>query len=99
LWVQADGTALPVADASVDRLFCDGALEHFPDPTRGLREMARILRPGGRGLLIVPNFYVKTEQPLEFRASYWNWKRKIEAAGLVVERTGVDWGPPLRGTH
>src|SRR5688572_7638089 len=93
LWVQADGTALPVADGSIDTLHCDGALEHFPDPQKGLREIARILRPGGRGVLIVPNFYVKTEQPLEFRATYSAWKAKIAAAGLTVEHTGTDWGP------
>jgi ubiquinone/menaquinone biosynthesis C-methylase UbiE len=99
LWLQADGTALPVADASIDRLYCDGALEHFPDPAQGLREIARVLRPvgGSRAVVIVPNFYVKTEQPMEFRTHYWGWRRQIEAAGLTVETTGVDWGPPLRG--
>jgi ubiquinone/menaquinone biosynthesis C-methylase UbiE len=97
LWVQADGTALPVADASIDRLYCDGAIEHFPDTRQGLREIARVLRPSGRAVVIVPNFYVKTEQPMEFRTHYWGWRRQIEAAGLTVEKTGVDWGPPFRG--
>lgn len=96
-WVQADGTALPVADASIDRLYCDGALEHFPDPAKGWSEIARILAPAGRALVIVPNFYVKTEQPLEFPASYWGWKSLIERAGLRVEATHVDWGPPVFG--
>ncbi len=95
LWIQADGTALPVADASVDALHCDGALEHFPDPDKGLGEIRRILKPGGRAVLVVPNFYVKTEQPLELHLNYWGWKRRIEAAGLRVEKTGIDWGPPV----
>src|SRR3954467_670904 len=85
LWLQADGTALPLADGAFDRLFCNGALEHFPDVKRGIREIARILCDGGRAVVIVPNFYVKTEQPMEFAASYGNWKRQFEAAGLVVE--------------
>jgi ubiquinone/menaquinone biosynthesis C-methylase UbiE len=98
LWIQADGTALPVADNSVDALHCDGALEHFPDPNKGLSEIARILKPDARAVLVVPNFYVKTEQPLELHLSYWGWKHRIEAAGLRVERTGIDWGPPVFGT-
>jgi ubiquinone/menaquinone biosynthesis C-methylase UbiE len=98
LWIQADGAALPIADDSIDRLYCDGALEHFPDPPAGWAQIARILRPGsGRAVVIVPNFYVKTEQPMEFRTHYWGWKKLIDAAGLTVLETHVDFGPPLRG--
>jgi ubiquinone/menaquinone biosynthesis C-methylase UbiE len=95
LWVQADGTALPLSNATFDRLFCNGALEHFPDVRRGLAEVARVLKPGGRAVLIVPNFYVKTEQPMEFRTHYWGWKRLLQEHGLHVETTGIDWGPPV----
>lgn len=95
LWVQGDGTALPIADASFDRLFCNGSLEHFPDVRKGMAEIARILKPGGRAVVIVPNFYVKTEQPMEFAASYWNWKKGFISAGLAVESVGTDWGPAV----
>jgi ubiquinone/menaquinone biosynthesis C-methylase UbiE len=95
LWVQADGTRLPIADASFDRLYCNGALEHFPDVRKGLSEVARILRPDGLGVLIVPNFYVKTEQPMEFRTHYWGWRRMLESSGLNVLYAGTDWGPPI----
>ena len=98
LWVQADGAALPIADDSIDRIYCDGALEHFPRPAKGWSEIARILRrDSGRAVVIVPNFYVKTEQPMEFRTSYWGWKKLIRAAGLTLTETHVDWGPPVRG--
>ena len=80
LVLQGDGTALPLADATFDRLFCNGSLEHFPDIRRGIREIVRILKPGARAVIIVPNFYVKTEQPMEFAASYWNWKRLFTEA-------------------
>ena len=95
LWLHGDGTALPLADESFDRLFCNGALEHFPDVRRGISQMARILKPGGRAVLIVPNFYVKTEQPMEFRTHWTGWKKLLAEAGLIVERTGADWGPPV----
>jgi ubiquinone/menaquinone biosynthesis C-methylase UbiE len=95
LWVQADGTSLPLPDSAFDRLFCNGALEHFPDVRRGVAEVARVLKPGGRAVLIVPNFYVKTEQPMEFRTHYWAWKRLFESAGLRVDKVATDWGPPV----
>ena len=95
LWVQADGTALPIADRTFDRLFCNGSLEHFPDVNKGLREIARVLRGGATAVLIVPNFYVKTEQPMEFRTHYWGWRRMLESAGFELLKTGIDWGPPV----
>jgi len=95
LWVQADGTSLPFTDASFDRLFCNGALEHFPDVKKGIHEIARVLKHNARAVIIVPNFYVKTEQPMEFAASYWNWKRQFESAGLSVVSVAKDWGPPV----
>ena len=32
---------------------------------------------------------------MEFAASYWNWKRMFETAGLSIDRVGTDWGPPV----
>jgi ubiquinone/menaquinone biosynthesis C-methylase UbiE len=95
LWLQADGNALPLADACFDRLFCNGALEHFPDVRKGLSEISRILRPGAIAVLIVPNFHVKTEQPNEFRTHWWGWKRLIQQNGLELTKTHTDWGPPV----
>ncbi len=42
-----DATALPFADASFDLVLSGGLLEHFRDPAPVVREMARVLRPGG----------------------------------------------------
>lgn len=44
----ADGQALEVAGASFDAAVCRLGLMLFPDPLRGLREIHRALRPGGR---------------------------------------------------
>ncbi|HTU20847.1 MAG TPA: class I SAM-dependent methyltransferase [Gemmataceae bacterium] len=48
----ADLTRLPYADASFDAVVCGWVLEHLPDPRLGLRELARVLTPGGKLLLL-----------------------------------------------
>ncbi len=47
-------TQLPLADASVDFLMCFHVLEHIWDDRTAMSEIARVLAPGGLGLLQVP---------------------------------------------
>lgn len=51
-YVAADLTRLPYADEFFDAIVCGWVLEHLPDPRPGLRELTRILRPGGKLLLM-----------------------------------------------
>jgi ubiquinone/menaquinone biosynthesis C-methylase UbiE len=51
-WKQGDLLKLPVADASVDVALLSQALHHASDPPRALAEAVRILRPGGRVLVL-----------------------------------------------
>src|SRR5439155_5325472 len=44
----ADAGDLPFADASFDRVTCRFGVMFFPDVPRALREVCRVLRPGGR---------------------------------------------------
>jgi SAM-dependent methyltransferase len=54
--VDADlRTRLPFRDRVFDLVFCTEVLEHLPDPRRALRELRRVLAPGGRLALSVPN--------------------------------------------
>jgi SAM-dependent methyltransferase len=50
--VAADLTRLPYADRTFDAIVCGWVLEHLPDPRMGLRELARVLQPGGKLLLL-----------------------------------------------
>src|ERR1700744_2200171 len=47
-----NAAALPLEDASVDFVVCRAAFKNFPEPLNALREMRRVLRPGGKALLI-----------------------------------------------
>ena len=66
LWVNGDGVRLPMADGSVDALTISFGLRNLPDTSVGLREFARVLKPGGR--LVVCEFSTPTWAP--FRGVY-----------------------------
>ena len=49
--------ALPVEDASFDVVLCLQVLEHVPDPAAAVRELRRVVRPGGRVLASTHGVY------------------------------------------
>ncbi|MFH9735703.1 class I SAM-dependent methyltransferase [Streptomyces sp. NPDC017260] len=49
-----DVTALPLRSRSLDAVFAAGLVAHLPDPAGGLRELARVVRPGGTLALFHP---------------------------------------------
>ena len=51
-WLRARADALPLDDASVDLVRCERLLQHVPDAQACVHEMARVLRPGGRVVLV-----------------------------------------------
>ena len=52
-WQQGNAIDLPFADASFDVTFCQHGLQFIPDRAAALREMRRVLVPGGRALVMV----------------------------------------------
>ena len=52
----ADARQLPFPDGHFDRLWCAETLEYIDDPALALREMRRVLRPGGVALLVHTDF-------------------------------------------
>lgn len=52
--IYYDGKVIPFPDESFDALLCTEVLEHVADPTELLREMRRVLKPGGFGIITIP---------------------------------------------
>lgn len=52
--LRLDLTRLPFADGSFDALLCNHVLEHVVDDRAAMRELCRVLRPGGWALLQSP---------------------------------------------
>jgi ubiquinone/menaquinone biosynthesis C-methylase UbiE len=92
LQVAADLTRLPFADAYFDAAVCGWVLEHLPDPAPGLRELARVLAPGGKLLLMT------TEDTLTGSMCSGMWHcRTYNRAELarVCDSCGLAWVRPL----
>ena len=76
-----DGERLPHPDASFDRVSSNGVLHHTPDMPAALREVRRVLRPGGRATIIVYN---------RDSLHYWVHQfltRGVLMGGLIRERS------------
>jgi SAM-dependent methyltransferase len=74
---------LPFADASFDCVLLSDVLEHIPTPERLWREMARILKPGGKLLLNVPFCYRLHEEPYDYyRYSKYALQRFAQETGF-----------------
>jgi ubiquinone/menaquinone biosynthesis C-methylase UbiE len=52
----ADAAALPLSDGSCDAVRADRMLQHLEDPLAALREMRRVLKPGGRLVVVEPDW-------------------------------------------
>ncbi|MSQ29700.1 MAG: class I SAM-dependent methyltransferase [Dehalococcoidia bacterium] len=63
----AAGEALPLIDASIDLIVLNEVIEHVADDRATLREIARVLSPGGTCILYAPNRLF----PFETHGIYW----------------------------
>jgi SAM-dependent methyltransferase len=83
--VFGDAQSLPLADASIDHALLLDVLEHIPDPLCSLRELHRVLRPGGSLTIQVPFLYPVHDAPLDFhRWTRHGLQRAAEQAGFRI---------------
>lgn len=88
------GGRFPYADGDFDVVLCNQVLEHVFTPDALLREIARVLRPGGRLVLTVPFVWDEHEQPWDYaRYSSFGLKALVERSGLrIVEHHRLNAG-------
>lgn len=101
----SDVRELPFRDASFDAVYSMGTIEHFDETERAVEEMARVLKPGGRAIVGVPNRHDPFLRPLlatvlqalglyayGYEKSYSRraLREMLERAGLtVVDETAI----------
>ena len=100
-----DVRALPFRDDSFDAIYSMGTIEHFAETEHAVGEVARVLKPGGRAIVGVPNRHDPFLRPLfatvlqavglygyGYEKSYSRraLRRMLERAGLeVIEETAI----------
>jgi SAM-dependent methyltransferase len=68
----ADACGLPFGDGEFDKVLCTGVLMHIADYASAVRELIRVLRPGGRLLCSINNAL----SPYSFPVHLWNQRKK-----------------------
>ena len=101
-YVTANGQALPFSDRQFDYVTSIGSLEHYADMALGLRELARMLKPRGLAVILLPNTFgllhnvymvfktgrpLDDGQPLQRYATRRQWVELIEQNGFQITRT------------
>ncbi len=85
---------LPFAEGVVGAIHCEAVLEHLEEPEVAVREMLRVLRPGGQVYAATPFLQVFHGYPDHFQNyTLTGHVRLFERAGFEVLGSGVAVGP------
>jgi ubiquinone/menaquinone biosynthesis C-methylase UbiE len=91
-YIAGDLTQIPFANESFDCVTCGWVLEHLPDPRPGLREVARVLKPGGSLLLLA------TENTFSGSLTSHTWKCRTYSRHELrsaCDESGLPWHSQL----
>lgn len=97
----SDGEFLPIDSNSMDYVTNIGSLEHFENMGKGLDAMSRILKPGGKAYILVPNLFsafnniwhawrtgelAADDQPIQRYGTRQDWTTLIKSHGFKISR-------------
>ncbi len=71
---ECDASSIPVNKETFDAVVCGETLEHIPNPIDVLKEINRLLKPGGRVIITVPFMYHIHADPEDYgryTPTYW----------------------------
>lgn len=92
--IVGDAHELPYADASVAAVHSEAVFEHLADPNKAARELARVLKPGGKAFIATPFLQAYHGYPHHYQNfTITGHKVLFERAGLTVIEQGVQVGP------
>jgi demethylmenaquinone methyltransferase/2-methoxy-6-polyprenyl-1,4-benzoquinol methylase len=89
-WVHGDATAMPFADNSFSAVTIGFGLRNLPDPEQGLRELARVVRPGGK--VVVLEITQPASGPMKPFYGVW-FNRVVPALGKVLDNSAYSYLP------
>jgi ubiquinone/menaquinone biosynthesis C-methylase UbiE len=87
-FTQGDAENLPFADSSFDLVYSHGVLHHTPDTPQTIREVHRVLAPGGRAVIMLYyrnsfNYHVNVRIVRRLRAQLLKTERGIQLARKI----------------
>lgn len=84
--VRGDLENLPLRDASVDGVLCMVVLEHTRNPRKVLLEFARVMKPGGTLVMVVPFLWEEHQAPHDyFRFTRYGVRALFESSPLRID--------------
>ncbi|MEK6710734.1 MAG: class I SAM-dependent methyltransferase, partial [Nitrospinota bacterium] len=103
LLARGDAFRLPFRPGSFSLIFHQGLVEHFPAPEGTMRELARLLAPGGWAVISAPQAftgYTVMKRLRILRGTWpWGWERSYTAGALMALGRGAGLGPRGRAAE
>lgn len=89
--IMCDICQIPMPSNSVDNILCSEVFEHLPDPGLALKELARLVKPGGSILITAPFRSIYHQVPYYFCSGfstywyeYWSAKYGLKMSSVIM---------------